>query len=526
MKNFTLKLHFLLTFLLLATLGMAQDVYPTVGLIGTATPKGWDASTPLQLAAANDPHQWTLTLELKQGEAKFRANDSWDVNWGGSAFPAGTADRNGPNLQVPTTSYYTVTFNDVTGAYRFEALSPPAVYATVGLIGDATPAGWAASTALVKGADNHTWTLSKIVLGAGEVKFRANDNWDVSWGANSFPAGTASRNGSNLVVTPGEYAVTFNDITGEYFFKNLNPTVYTTVGIIGSATQKGWDESTPMRLAAAADPNTWTLTTFLQTGELKFRANDAWDVNWGGPEFPAGTGTRNGPNLQVTETSYYTIQFNDLTGAYRFAKLTPTAYATVGILGSATVGGWDTSTPLVKGADGHTWTLENAPLTAGEAKFRANNTWEVNWGGGEFPAGVAAPNGPNIPVTAGSYTITFNDVTREYNFQLTGGGGGGTPNSIVTLNPALPTADESVTIIYDASKGASGLLGASKVYLHSGVILAGPEGTGWSNVVGNWGQDDGLGEMSPVPGEPNKWQITLPSIRQYYGVAPGEPVFR
>lgn len=76
MRIFTLRLNFLLAFLLIATLGMAQDVYQTVGIIGTATSKDWNASTPMKLADASYPHQWTLTLQLTQGEVKFRANDS------------------------------------------------------------------------------------------------------------------------------------------------------------------------------------------------------------------------------------------------------------------------------------------------------------------------------------------------------------------------------------------------------------------------------------------------------------------
>lgn len=200
----------------------------------------------------------------------------------------------------------------------------------------------------------------------------------------------------------GDYKVTFNDVTGEYFFKNLNPTVYATVGIIGAATSNGWESSTPMKLVAEGDPNKWILTTYLQADELKFRANDSWDVNWGGTEFPVGTGIPGGANIKVNESGYYTILFNDITGSYVFTKLNPTTYASVGIVGSATSGGWDNSTPMMKGADGHTWTLENTELSSGEAKFRVDNVWTVNWGGTDFPAGVANQNGPNIPVTGGA----------------------------------------------------------------------------------------------------------------------------
>lgn len=54
----------------------------TYGLIGSATPNGWDASTALTPNA--DFTVWTGTIHMVPGEYKFRANDGWDVNLGGS----------------------------------------------------------------------------------------------------------------------------------------------------------------------------------------------------------------------------------------------------------------------------------------------------------------------------------------------------------------------------------------------------------------------------------------------------------
>lgn len=321
--------------------------------------------------------------------------------------------------------------------------------------------------------------------------------------------------------TAGYYTVTFNDVTGAYNFQELNPAVYTTLGLIGSATSSSWNSSTAMT-KSSTDPHSWLLEDVTLTdGDGKFRANDSWDINWGGSSFPAGTAVQNGQNIALTAGKYQ-VTFNDVTGEYLFKIQSTTAYQTVGIIGTATSNGWDASTPLVKGADGHTWTLTNVKLLNGEAKFRANNSWDVNWGAANFPAGQAVLSGANIPVTAGTYNITFNDITGNYAFEAASTA----TNNIVVLNPALPTADEPVTITYDATKGVSGLQGAGKVYMHSGVVLSGPDGTVWSNRSGNWGQDDGIGQMSPVAGAPDKWQITLPNIRQYYHIDNGVPVFR
>ncbi len=247
-------------------------------------------------------------------------------------------------------------------------------------------------------------------------------------------------------------------------------------------------------------------------------------MNWGATDFPEGTGTQDGPNIPVS-AGVYAITFNDITGEYAFSDAgeLPT-YETVGIIGSATPNGWDASTPMTRDAeDEHVWRLTDFTLNPGEAKFRANNAWDVNWGGADFPDGVGVQDGPNIPIVPGDYDITFNDVTGAYAFVSTGAGGG---SAIVTLEPEFPGTDEEVTLTYDATQGVSALAGTDKVYFHSGVIVSGPEGTTWTDVVGNYGQDDGVGQMTPVPDEENKWQITLPSIRSYYGVPDGQAIFR
>ncbi|MEM1134833.1 MAG: alpha-amylase family glycosyl hydrolase [Bacteroidota bacterium] len=99
---------------------------------------------------------------------------------------------------------------------------------------------------------------------------------------------------------------------------------------------------------------------------------------------------------------------------------------------------------------------------------------------------------------------------------------------IVTLTPNFPSADDTaVTVVFDASQGTAGLAGASSVYLHSGIVIEGPNGTTWENVVGNWGQDDGIGKMSKVEGETDKWQITLtPDIRTYYNASETASIYR
>ncbi|HMU05267.1 MAG TPA: hypothetical protein PJ990_16655, partial [Saprospiraceae bacterium] len=95
-------------------------------------------------------------------------------------------------------------------------------------------------------------------------------------------------------------------------------------------------------------------------------------------------------------------------------------------------------------------------------------------------------------------------------------------NAQITLTPTGAGPDDSATIIFDAALGNKELMGASKVYIHHGVVTDKIDGTAWKYVKGNWGQDDGIGLMTKVPGEANKWQFTVnPNIRAYFGVPAG-----
>lgn len=93
--------------------------------------------------------------------------------------------------------------------------------------------------------------------------------------------------------------------------------------------------------------------------------------------------------------------------------------------------------------------------------------------------------------------------------------------------PADAGADDEAKIIFDATQGNKELQGASKVYVHSGIVTDGPTGIAWNNVVGNWGADDGVGQMTKVDGKENEWEITLsPTVREYYNAAAETNIFR
>ncbi|MBC7886217.1 MAG: T9SS type A sorting domain-containing protein, partial [Saprospiraceae bacterium] len=95
-----------------------------------------------------------------------------------------------------------------------------------------------------------------------------------------------------------------------------------------------------------------------------------------------------------------------------------------------------------------------------------------------------------------------------------------TDQPIVTISPPNFNADTEITITFNARSGNRELLGADKIYMHSGVGTVNtttPEGSAWNKVVGNWGQDDGIGQMTKINGETDKWQIKF-KPRTYYNL--------
>jgi len=87
------------------------------GIIGAATPKGWDASTPLTYDAATGT--WQATLDLKADEFKFRANDAWTINYGDTDGD-GVLELDGQNMKVAAAGKYLITLDlSQAGTYTY-----------------------------------------------------------------------------------------------------------------------------------------------------------------------------------------------------------------------------------------------------------------------------------------------------------------------------------------------------------------------------------------------------------------------
>jgi len=92
---------------------------------------------------------------------------------------------------------------------------------------------------------------------------------------------------------------------------------------------------------------------------------------------------------------------------------------------------------------------------------------------------------------------------------------------VVEVNPAYPTAMDQITVTFHA-KGTD-LEGETKVYFHSGVSVTESSIHNFDYAVGNWGGDDGVGEMTSLGND--NWQFVINNINSFYGVDPEDDVF-
>ncbi len=154
------------------------------------------------------------------------------------------------------------------------------------------------ATALAQKGDANTFEGYAYFAEAGEFKF-ARGSWDENYGDNEGD-GTLEAGGGNLsVAAPGYYRI----------YVDLNALTYSITpmqfGLIGSATPGGWDNDTDMTY----NPETgaWELEVALVGGqELKFRANDAWDLNYG-DDGANGLLEQNGANIAIARDGVYKV---------------------------------------------------------------------------------------------------------------------------------------------------------------------------------------------------------------------------
>ena len=149
--------------------------------------------------------------------------------------------------------------------------------------------------------------------GKGAFKFQKDFNdWSESYGFGSGDDSEGTLGGDNFMVEPGFYQAEINLAENSYKLTKI-----TTIGIVGPAQAGGWGDDTDMTYNM--ETGAWEATLDLAADELKFRANDGWDINWGGTVDDLTPG---GPNLKIAEAGKYFVQLFPICETKSYCKIT------------------------------------------------------------------------------------------------------------------------------------------------------------------------------------------------------------
>ena len=269
---------------------------------------------------------------------------------------------------------------------------------SLGVVGSATPGGWGNENILdlpfYTTATTNVY-VAYVTLRNGEIKFRNNNDWSENWGDDGAD-GTLDSYGANIAVSAGTYKIEVNFSSMTYTMEEYS------WGIVGSATTNGWG-GPDMMLHYNSFQDDWRAVVTLGDGEVKFRFNNDWGVNYG-DDGADGTMEANGANIAVS-AGHYLVTMNLNTQSYTMEEMD-----VWGLVGSATANGWDGPNDKFMpdfGINEGYYYISGAVLTDGEIKVRQNDAWGVNYGD-DGNDGTLELNGANIPVSAGTYNITLN----------------------------------------------------------------------------------------------------------------------
>ncbi len=278
-------------------------------MLGEVNGNNWDPKNPVWMNKVSDGvYQLKVTTKKDKNYFKFYEGSkfesgNWDViNTGvmgcekdGSEDASGTIYYTGDSWGTPQTMViagtgtWIVTLDMNNLSY---SVGKPILY----MAGDAN--GWATNDYLA--SEDGVHFTGFMFLNQNGFKFCTQPEWKgTNYGADFDTAPDAA----NITMTEeaGYYKVDVDLGSKSYVL-----TPITTIGIIGSASPKGWDSDVDMTYvpynAETKELGYWEIKDVTFTsGEIKFRANDDWAINWGGD---TNALTQGGDNISVEAGTY------------------------------------------------------------------------------------------------------------------------------------------------------------------------------------------------------------------------------
>ena len=165
---------------------------------------GWSTAHALYGGAGDGKYLGYYYLD---GEFKFKSNaDNWenDLEYvSGDETSGSLTDGGGPNCPNPGAGFYQINLDAGALTYNIVKVNSISIIGTVN-------GNWDTDTDLTYNTETGAWEIT-TELAAGNMKFRMNHDWTISWGgANGDPAAFGNLteyNGKDLAVEAGTYKI-------------------------------------------------------------------------------------------------------------------------------------------------------------------------------------------------------------------------------------------------------------------------------------------------------------------------------
>jgi starch-binding outer membrane protein SusE/F len=186
--------------------------YPSLWVAGNH--QGWDPKTAPKISSKSNDKIYEGYVNFGNAGPEFKLVKGNDWSFGDYGSAGGNKLGNGgPNLTLTSTGYYRV-IADI-NKMEWSNLKID----SWGVIGSATPGGWDSDTNMTYDAATGLWTARMNLVGGQEMKFRANDGWDVNFGDNKAD-GVPDYGGDNIKIKDsGNYTITLDlSVGGNYSY--------------------------------------------------------------------------------------------------------------------------------------------------------------------------------------------------------------------------------------------------------------------------------------------------------------------
>jgi hypothetical protein len=305
-------------------------------------------------------------------------------------------------------------------------VTPPKVIPPLGalfIVGSATGFGWnnpvPTATQQFHEIDSVLYGDTVYLAANSAYDFLpVNGSWNAKYNVASASVSGLSAGGAFQYSTgpgndiPGPSVSGFYYITVDFQTGLFSVTPIETIGeLYVPGDYQGWTPATAPTLASDTTNGSYQgYVDITTTNGFKFTNVP----NWNGTSYgdvasngESGVLSTSGSNLNIPADGWYFLQAN--TTASTWTAMAITSWSLIGDFNS-----WSADVPMTYSSSTGLWSGTINAAAAGGFKIRANDAWNVSYGTGGPVHSLTSNNGGNIPITAGTHTVSMSLSAAGY----------------------------------------------------------------------------------------------------------------